>query len=134
MEHGIHVSLQDADGIFLEVEPTIGQGDDRRVGGSDGEPERDVGSEDVEDLRQELEAAKDAGEALQRELDDLRQKLEQEKAKTRDLWRANYVQLTEFDNTVTEKDEEIEQLKEQLARASCPRTETAVKGRVRTIC
>ena len=101
-EHGVRVFLQDADGVFLEVEPEADEGDGSGEGDGDG-----IRTGDVEGLRLELQAVKDAQEALEKEVTELRQKLEREKAKSNNLWDLNCAQLAEFDSTLMEKDEEI---------------------------
>ena len=101
-EHGVRVFLQDADGVFLEVEPEADEGDGSGEGDGDG-----IRTGDVEGLRLELQAVKDAQEALEKEVTELRQKLEREKAKSKNLWELNCAQLAEFDSTLMEKDEEI---------------------------
>ena len=72
-EHGVHACLQDANGVFLEVEPEADEGDGSGEGDGDG-----VGAGDVEGLRLELQAVKDAQEALEKEVNELRQKLERD--------------------------------------------------------
>ena len=46
-----------------------------------------------------------------------RLKLESQTVRTRDMWRLNYEQLAEMDKTLTEKDDEINRLKEELNRS-----------------
>ena len=112
VEEGLKVTLKDADGVFLEVEP-------EENGAQEEVEEEQVNVEagDVDALRQELEEAKAAQLSLEAELTTLRQKYEREKAKAKDLWSVNCAQLAEFDETLLEKEEEIAQLKDQLAAA-----------------
>lgn len=71
-------------------------------------------------MRQELQTARDTNEALQTEMAELRWKLEWEKAnyKSKELWRMNCSQLSEFDSTLEESEQEIAELKRQLAEVS----------------
>ena len=110
VEDGLKVTLKDADGVFLEVEP-------EESGAQEEEEEEQVEVEagDVDALRQELEEVKAARASLEAELTTLRQKYEREKAKAKDLWSVNCAQLAEFDETLLEKEEEITQLRDQLA-------------------
>ena len=112
VEDGLKVTLKDADGVFLEVEP-------EESGAQEEEEEEQVEVEagDVDALRQELEEVKAARASLEAELTTLRQKYEREKAKAKDLWSVNCAQLAEFDETLLEKEEEITQLRDQLAAA-----------------
>ena len=121
-EDGVWVCLRDMEGVFLEVEPAMeveggeekGEKSEEEEKGE--ESEEEVGS--VEELRHELQVVKEAQAALESEVDDLRQRLEREKAKSKELWKLNCAQLTEFDGTLGDKEEEIAQLKRRLAEVA----------------
>jgi len=70
----------------------------------------------VEELRRALQAERESRQALDVELAEVNRRLKQEKARTRELWRMNCAQLSEFDSSLSEKEEEIVRLREQLAR------------------
>ena len=119
-EHGVIASLLDADGVFLEVNPENHAGEEGEVEAEESSEEgEEVERSEVEALRLALQAAEQAAEEARRVLEDevaeLQRKLEREKAKSRDLWKMNCVQLTDFDETLIEKDEEIARLKRQVA-------------------
>ena len=113
---GAVVFLQDADGVFLtakrlelgaaETEPgdtTAG------VSGGEGEVSVDTG---LEGLREELAEVKPAKAELQAQVGRLEEQLAKEKRRTQELWKINCAQLTEFEDTLAEKDEEILALQE----------------------
>ena len=118
-ETGVNISLQDADGVFLTVKPIIVD-----LGKPDDPPEETIGeggteSEDegVEELKAALREAQEQQAAKEIEIARLQEQLEKEKEKYRKLWSLHCTQLTEFDNTILDKDKEIGQLKARLHRA-----------------
>ena len=70
--------------------------------------ERDASQKEVQILAQQKAT-------LQEEMEALRQKVESSKARAREIWRISCEQVEEFDVTLTSKDQEITQLKIQLA-------------------
>ena len=118
-ETGVNISLQDADGVFLTVKPIVVD-----LGKPDDPPEETVGEggtesddEGVEGLKAALREAQEQQAAKEIEIARLQEQLEKEKEKYRKLWSLNCAQLTEFDNAILDKDEEIGQLKAKLHRA-----------------
>ena len=111
-EHGVIASLLDADGVFLEVQPEKHAGEKGEVEAEESSEEgEEVVRSEVEALWLALQAAEEARRVLEDEVTELQQKLEREKAKSRDLWKMNCVQLTDFDETLIEKDKEIARLR-----------------------
>ncbi len=111
---GIHIQLQDYEGVFLDLEPEevdvnpLGA-TERRAGGDE-----DAGPQQPDELRGALEEANRQCEMLQARVRDLEEALEAGKERARELWRVSCVQVTEFDSLLTEKDEEVERLKREL--------------------
>ena len=113
-DRGTRISLRDAEGVFLTVDPPESpelEGEhaptDTAEGGSAGE---------LETLREELREAVDQQGALREEVAQLKEELENEKAKVKELWQMSCTQLSQFDSSLAEKDDEIALLREQLAR------------------
>ena len=99
VEGGTHISLQDESGVFHEFEPPEPEDlPHARLSESEGEPESETLL------------------ALRAEIAQLKVELEEQKTKTRDLWRLNCEQLAELDGSLAEKDEEITRLKDEVAR------------------
>ena len=116
VEHGVQVEVQvclrDADGTFLTVEPlleaTEPQDGTQETTGEDGE------TADTATLREALRAAEEAQAALQVEVNNLRQQLTQERGKYKQLWGLNCLQMAEFEQVLSEKEEELEGLRQKL--------------------
>ena len=112
----VHLSLQDADGVFLEAEPdTEPEGDateDLPTTGERAPPEEST--DETETLKQALTEATEENAALTREVSLLRERVERGQRKVKELWRLNCEQLEEHDLIVSAKDEEIESLKARL--------------------
>ena len=105
--HGMRIRLQDAKGIFLDLvlkepkrNPPDKQQDD--AAGNKGE-------EDFEILWMTLKVT------LQAEVSTLKEALASENERVREMLGMNCMQLSEFDVTLTAKDEEVARLKGQLA-------------------
>ena len=79
-------------------------------------------------MKAALREAQEQQAAKEIEIARLQEQLEKEKEKYRRLWSLNCAQLTEFDNAILDKDEEIGHLKARLhcaeegTRASSPST------------
>ena len=112
-ETGINISLQDAEGVFLTVKPIVVE-----LGGLDDPPSESADEDDVGELRAALREAKEQQTARELEVARLQEQLEKEKERYRKLWSLNCAQLTEFDNAVSAKDEEIDRLKVRLRSVS----------------
>ena len=95
---GTHISLQDESGVFHEVELEPPEVENPLSSDSEEKSE----SETVLELRSEIA--------------QLKMELEEQKAKTRDMWRLNCEQLSELDCSLTEKDEEITRLRNEVSR------------------
>ena len=112
-ENGVTLSLQDADSVFLTVDPIpveLRTESDHEEGG-DGD---EVTEDGITELREALAASREAQEAKDAEITRLKAQLAAEKTKYRSLWEINCAQLAEFDSTVSEKDDEIHNLRSQL--------------------
>ena len=79
----------------------------------DGSAEEDLGT-----LRKTLKEVSEQKGALQAEVSSLQEALVRERERVSEMWRVNCMQLAEFDSALTAKDEELEKLREQLARLS----------------
>ena len=100
VENGTHLSLRDESGIFAEFEPPE----------PENPPLADTSESSEEDDETELVS-------LRAEVERLKEELESQTVRTRDMWRLNCEQLAEMDKTLTEKDDEINRLKEELNRS-----------------
>ena len=96
---GFCISLQDESGVFQEFDPPEHH---PTASESSSEDEGESESETVTALREEIAQQK--------------AELEEQKDKTRDLWRLNCEQLAELDNSLAEKDEEIGKLRDEVTR------------------
>ena len=61
-----------------------------------------------------VKEAQDHIKAQEAEITLLRGQLDSEKARVKEMWRLNCMQLSQFDASLAEKDEEITQLKEHI--------------------
>ena len=114
------VSLRDASGVFLGPVPavssteTVGSRDDsRRTGVSD-----EIGTENSnggKNLEEALIASRELNEQLETRLSSLTDELKQVKGRIEELWRLNCSQVAVFDDTISAKDAEIEQLANRIA-------------------
>ena len=111
----VHLSLQDADGVFLEAEvDTESEGEEAENPPTTSErapPNEDA--DETEMLKQALAKATEENTALSREVGLLRERVERGQCRVKELWRLNCVQLEEDDLIVLAK-EEIESLKTRL--------------------
>ena len=111
-EAGITVSLQDEDGVFLTAGPREAES---RPETPDPEIESHSGEEtltaEVQSLRLALQTATAEESTLRAQVSALTAQLENEKKRTKDLWRLNCAQLAEFDSTLARKDDEMEALR-----------------------
>ena len=118
-ESGTTVSLHDESGAFLTAVPP-----EERPPSSSPEPltESQEGEEtllaEIQSLCLALQTTKEEVLASQSNVSTLTTQLEGEKKRTKDLWRLNCSQLTEFDSTLAQKDDEIEALQRALAGSS----------------
>ena len=77
--------------------------------------EQDPGEvQEADALQKELDSVTQANEALKAEVSELEQQLLDEKSRFREMWRTNCKSLAEYDNLITAKDSEIEELERQL--------------------
>ena len=108
---GVHLQLQDIDGIFLEA-PPIASTDEAISESSEEEAGsvNDLEGRSNEEWREALRKAND-------ELGEVKTALVQSKNRLQEVWSANCAQLKEFDAIVQSKDEEITFLKTQLREA-----------------
>ena len=116
-DRGVHLTLRDVDGIILEVDPSPPEAGTEREHATSEEEEEESNpptEEGVDSLREALRQAKEESEAYQSKVNQLQEELVKEKARVKEFWRMNCVQLAEFDATLEEKDEEIAQLRRQL--------------------
>ena len=128
-ESGMGMSLQDAEGVFLRIDPPVEQVSGREHAASEvGEGTEADGEETIESLRGEVSALKAQLEACQGELEVCRTELGEQKAKRREMWRESCRQLSELDEAIAEKDEAIARLREQLASGGSA-TESGVGSR-----
>ena len=112
---GMRIGLQDADGIFLDLDPEDPEDhpdDDCHEESGSGHTE-----DDLETLRKTLKEVSEQKGALQAEVSSLQEALAGERERVKELWKANCMQLSEFDAALTAKDDEIEKLREQLAHS-----------------
>ena len=113
----VHLSLQDADGVFLEAEPETepewGATEDPPTTDERAPPEERA--DETEKLKQALAEATEENAALAREVSLLlRERVERGQCRVKELWRLNCEQLEEHDLIVSAKDEELESLKARL--------------------
>ena len=94
------MTLQDEDGVFLEIEPL---------------PIEDPPPDDPEDADGEAPEPAVVGE-LRVEVERLKTELEAQKSRVRELWKLNCEQLADMDSSLLQKDEEIGSLKAEVAR------------------
>ena len=111
----MHITLRDADGVFLEIEPEKIEepADPGTEMSQDEDGEREEGGE-TEALHQELAEANQHIEELNAEVRSLREGVEREKARARELWRTSCEQLSEYDSIISEKDAELERLRGKI--------------------
>ena len=96
VEGGTHISLQDETGAFEQIDPP--------------EPEHLASSaSDSEDEGSDIAA-------LRAEIEQLQKELEEQKGKTREVWRTNCEQIAEMDALLAEKEDENARLREELVR------------------
>ncbi len=119
---GAHLGLQDAEGVFLEVEPESpaedpppGASIDDSRGGDNPEGELDV-------LRQALTESQERNEALESDVRRMQEELAGARDRIKELWRMNCLQLSEFDAALSAKEEELTRLKERLRHVHPPRS------------
>ena len=93
------------------------------IPGSDPEEEEEERDE-IEYLRAALQAATTENESLKSQVSSLNV-VKKEKARAKEMWRANCEYLAEHDELIAAKDAEIELLKGQLATANQQRQEQA---------
>ena len=95
VEGGMHITLQDADGIFLEIEPEKIDEELTDPGtemSQEEDGEREEGGE-TETLHQELAEANEHIEELNAEVRSLKEGVEREKARAQELWRTSCEQF-----------------------------------------
>jgi len=102
VELGIHMSLQDETGAFHEIEPP--------------EPDPDPAS----DQEHGDEQSTDDVEVLRAMVERLESELEAQKNLTKNMWQMSCQQIAEMDSALSRKDEEISQLRSELARVQQP--------------
>ena len=109
------LALWDDNGEFLRAEPEEQRDDEPPALTSGAEFEEEGEQDEVEYLRVALRAVTAENEGLKNEVRSLNEMVRREKARAKEMWRANCEYLAEHDELTTAKDAEIEQLKAQLA-------------------
>ncbi|XP_064384634.1 uncharacterized protein LOC135333581 [Halichondria panicea] len=120
----IVLQLLDAEGAFLRIglqraEDRLGEdrlGEDRLGDTDEGETDREEGHEEGADPT--LEQMQDENRLLTEEVSSMRIKLQSVNVRMKDLWKANCSLAREFEEVVQCKDDEIAELKRQLASTS----------------
>lgn len=103
VERGVHMTLQDEMGVFMEIEPpTV---DAHPPDGLPGQESDETDSEEPTAVRE-----------LREEVGRLTVELETQKARVRELWKLNCDQLAEMDSSLLQKEEEIGSLRAEVAR------------------
>ena len=115
MTQGMRIGLQDAGGIFLDLAPE--DPEDHPDRDHTEESESGNAEVDLETVRKTLKEVSEQKGTLEAEVSSLQVALAGERERVKELWKANCMQLSEFDAALTAKDEEIERLREQLARS-----------------
>ena len=130
------VSLVDASGTFLGPEPVLcprdevsGGGGVETHGGSDGEESVHEGR--VAELEEALASCRKSNEELEDKVSELSGELKRVRGRVDEMWRMNCAQVVAFDETITEKDSEIELLTSRIAEleASLTRASEVVPDR-----
>ena len=117
------LALCDENGEFLQAEPEEqDDGPPALIPGSDPEEEEEERDE-IEYLRAALQAATTENESLKSQVNSLDDVVKKEKARAKEMWRANCEYLAEHDELIAAKDAEIELLKGRLATAEQQRQE-----------
>lgn len=101
-------SLEDEEGKFLTIpaaEPETG----------DDHPRSEHSESEESSSKQEIDALKEENQTLHDRVSHLESKLEEEKRRFRELWRTNCLRLAEYDAVISDKDSEIEELKQLWA-------------------
>ena len=132
----VEISLRDQDGLFADIpadegageEPERDGGEDAGEGGSRETPTSreeelagllDIARGRARELELELERVQETQRLAEQqhaeEVSELRDKLQGEKEKYATLWRLNCVQLTEYDEAIACRDDEIHVLKERVS-------------------
>uniref|UniRef100_A0A1X7SUF3 CCHC-type domain-containing protein n=1 Tax=Amphimedon queenslandica TaxID=400682 RepID=A0A1X7SUF3_AMPQE len=119
-EQGTSISLRDAEGVFLTVDPelepqedqenpadTVGTDTTRSDAGADRDRENS-------ELKEALRVAQAEHEEKIILIEELKQQLEQERVKYKQLWEINCLQLNEFDKALSDKEEELSILQDRL--------------------
>ena len=125
-EGGVLITLLDESGSFLEIQPEEADGEeeeraqeggkeaDERVGDDHGHVDPDARSRESE-LEVELERLTEENTELCVEVSVLKERVEEDKQRYKNLCRLNCQQLAEHDDTVAEKESEIESLRSRIA-------------------
>ncbi len=125
---GAHLSLQDHEGVFLEIEPESS----RAPGAQEPTEERDRLTEEegeeqpfeqlttrVTELRRELEEAAAQNSSLVAEVSSLREEVERGKGRIREIWTMSCEQAVAYEEELSSKESEIAALRARLeARSS----------------
>ena len=135
-EPGSRLALEDETGTFLEIPPEEPPGPDEDVeGGAEGgaedgaeEPRDGTGPGELETLREELAQSKEQTEALQEEVRSLQEQLGNERNRYKSLWKINCESAMQYDVFLSEKDNEIGNLKRRIAALSTTRTTDTTAG------
>ena len=112
------IFLRDVDGVFLEVEPHVEE--PRRSRLSSGPDEELEAGEDsavgVQSFHAALYAAQNQNEASANETRSLQAELKREKERVKEMWKLNCAQLNRFDEALSNKEADIEALKERISQ------------------
>ena len=114
------VSLIDANGCFLGPETVLDPREQASVGDRVESPEKDRedGTTDpgiVARLEEALAESRARNEELEAKVSSLSDELAREKRRMSDMWKINCSQVVAFDETLTAKDAELEQLTAKIA-------------------
>ncbi len=115
----IVLQLLDAEGAFLRIGLQRAEdrlGEDRLGDTDEGETDREEGHKEGADPT--LEQMQDENRLLTEEVSSMRTKLQSVNVRMKDLWKANCLLAREFEEVVQCKDDEIAELKCQLASTS----------------
>jgi len=116
---GLYLSLQDMDGVFVQVEPPDIEKEDEPSDIEREDQEAELGEANVKEVSALYEAVEQANEdkgLLQDEVRELKHEIDRLKIRLRELRGASCEQVVEHDKEISSKNEEIASLKERLGR------------------
>ena len=107
---GSRVTLEDDTGVFLEVpeEEEEPPADGTEDSGDEGDEDDPADGDGVEQLREELNRAKQEITTLREEVRVSKEQLANEKARYKSLWKINCASTIQYDMIMCDKDAELE--------------------------